>query len=55
MVAQNYAKKDRWWLKLFVFIVWVFDTVHQVLLVQFIYVYLVKEFGNFLFLLHLDQ
>lgn len=42
-------------MKLFVAGVYVFDTAHQVMLVQFIYVYLVQEFGNFFFLLEIDR
>ena len=54
-LLQNFSKKDSLWLKIFVLVVYAFDTAHQIMLVQFIYVYLVKEFGNFLFLIEVDR
>lgn len=54
-LLQNFSKKDGLWMKLFVAGVYVFDTAHQVMLVQFIFVYLVQEFGNFFFLLEIDR
>ena len=37
---------DKMWLKLFVFVAWVLDTVHEILLLAAVYVYLVKDIGN---------
>lgn len=52
---QNFSKKDNRWQKSFVVFIYCLDTVHQVMLVQYIYVYLVTEFGNFFFLLGVDK
>ena len=39
-------RKDAWWLKTFVAVVWTLDTVHQALTLKFGYNYLVTEFGD---------
>ena len=42
---QTY-RADSWWLKLFVAVVWILDTVHQALNLAAGYAYLVTNFGN---------
>ncbi|KAL5530979.1 hypothetical protein ACEPAG_3855 [Sanghuangporus baumii] len=49
---EKYSKTDKWQLQLYIFLVWAVDTVHEALLIQSLYIYLVKEFGNLLFLAH---
>ena len=36
------------WLKVYIFIVWIFDTAHEILLLWSIYIYLVKDIGDLL-------
>lgn len=52
MIFQKYSKTDKWQLKLYILLIWALDTVHEALLIKSLYVYLVKEFGNLLFLAH---
>lgn len=52
---KDFSKKDSRWLKIFVAFIYCLDTAHQAMLVQFIYVYLVTEFGNLSFLLKIDR
>lgn len=55
IIFKDFSKKDSRWLKFFVAFIYCLDTAHQAMLVQFIYVYLVTEFGNLSFLLKMDR
>ena len=41
-----HGRSDKLWTKIYVFIVWVLDTVHSILLLDAVYTYLVKDIGN---------
>ena len=43
---QSYGRTDKSWLKGYVFVAWVFDTVHEMFLLSAIYTFLVKDIGN---------
>ncbi|KAH8108978.1 hypothetical protein DFH11DRAFT_1731396 [Phellopilus nigrolimitatus] len=47
--------KDELWIKMVVFSVWIFDTVHQGLITHSCYIYLITEYGNPLFLATLEK
>ncbi|OCB90297.1 hypothetical protein A7U60_g2471 [Sanghuangporus baumii] len=49
---EIYSETDKWQLKLYIFLAWALDTAHEALLIQSLYIYLVKEYGNVLFLAH---
>ena len=48
LLHQSHGRMDRIWMNIFVFIVWVLDTVHEILLLAAVYVYLVKDIGDLL-------
>ncbi|KAL5514860.1 hypothetical protein ACEPAG_2176 [Sanghuangporus baumii] len=52
---ENPSRVDRLCEKLYVFLIWVLDTVHQALILKTLYVYFVREFGNFQYLNHLQR
>ncbi|KAL5478299.1 hypothetical protein ACEPAI_2483 [Sanghuangporus weigelae] len=52
---ENPSRDDRFREKLYVFSIWVLDTVHQALILKTLYVYFVREFGNFQYLNHLQR
>ena len=41
---------DRWWMKFYVSTAWLLDTAHSAVLLHTLYVYLIKEFANVLYL-----
>ena len=43
---QSYGKTDRNWLKCFVFVAWVLDSVHEALLLNNVYIDLVTDIGD---------
>lgn len=43
---QSYGQSDKAWLKYYVFVAWILDTIHEGLLLNGIYFYLVKDIGN---------
>ncbi|KAL5524131.1 hypothetical protein ACEPAG_8304 [Sanghuangporus baumii] len=43
---ETYFRTDKSWLKIFAVLVWILDTVYLVLVLKFLYIYFVKEFGN---------
>ena len=45
-LLQSYGRTDKLWLKGYVFVAWVFDTLHQMFLLSAIYTFLVKDIGN---------
>ncbi|KAL5478271.1 hypothetical protein ACEPAI_2455 [Sanghuangporus weigelae] len=47
---DRFAKTDKRWLTMYIFAIWTIDTAHQVILVDSLYMYFVKEFGNLLYL-----
>ncbi|EJC99656.1 uncharacterized protein FOMMEDRAFT_148554 [Fomitiporia mediterranea MF3/22] len=47
---EKYWKTEKLWLKLYTLVVWILDVVHQILLMKALYMYFVKEFGNFEFI-----
>ncbi|KAH8109884.1 hypothetical protein DFH11DRAFT_893616 [Phellopilus nigrolimitatus] len=48
----NMYPKDELWIKILVIVVWVFDSVHQGLITHTCYTYLITNYGNPLFLMH---
>ncbi|OCB88289.1 hypothetical protein A7U60_g4591 [Sanghuangporus baumii] len=53
--GQKPSRDNRFREKLYVFSIWVLDTVHQALILKTLYVYFVREFGNFQYLNHLQR
>jgi hypothetical protein len=51
---QNFYKTDKLWLKLFVVSAWILDTAHSAIIIQTLYIYLVKNFANPLFLVTIE-
>ncbi|KAE9389648.1 hypothetical protein BT96DRAFT_889999 [Gymnopus androsaceus JB14] len=47
---MHHSFSDRWFLKLFVVVLWVIDTLHVALLATFYYGYTVTNFGDYEFL-----
>ncbi|THG94059.1 hypothetical protein EW145_g8221, partial [Phellinidium pouzarii] len=47
--------KDETWLKIHVFVVWAFDTAHQALIIKANYIYLITQYGNPAFLVHVES
>ena len=45
---QSTDKTDFRWLKLYVFVDWVLNTLHQAFLLKAVYIYLVKDIGDVL-------
>ena len=43
LFVQKYWKTDKPWFKTYIFIIWIFDTVQEILVVQFSYMYFVKD------------
>ena len=44
---QTYGQSDKASLKCYVFVAWLFDTIHEVFLLNANYVYLVKDISDF--------
>ena len=40
---QSHAKADKLWMKVYIFVAWALDTIHEVFLLKTVYVYLVKD------------
>lgn len=52
---DKYSRKDKWFLRLFVFVVWALDTTLQVITIHSSYTSFVKSFGDFVALLGFDK
>ena len=44
--VQKYYDTDKLWLKIFVVLLWILNTIYIILTFKFLYVYFVKEIGN---------
>ncbi|THH05364.1 hypothetical protein EW145_g4852 [Phellinidium pouzarii] len=51
----TYHARDEIWIKMLVFVVWLFDAIHQGLITYTCYVYLVTEYGNIAYLAVLEK
>ena len=45
---QSHGRGDKLWMRIYVFVTWVLDAVHQIVLLASFYTYLVKDIGNLL-------
>ncbi|THH08791.1 hypothetical protein EW145_g2463 [Phellinidium pouzarii] len=43
---DKYTKTDKWWLKIYIFMVYALDTLHQIFLLSSLYTYFVTNFAN---------
>ena len=43
---KSYSRTDKMWMKAYVFVAWVLDTIHEVFLLKTAYVYLVKDIAD---------
>lgn len=49
---ENYAKSDRWWIKLSVALIWLLDTAHEVIVAHLVYTIFVLNFTDTTYLNH---
>ncbi|KAL5528061.1 hypothetical protein ACEPAF_7197 [Sanghuangporus sanghuang] len=52
---EKYFQSDKPWLKIFTILLWILETVYLMLVLKFLYIYFVKQFGNVDFLNNLDS
>ncbi|KAL5524135.1 hypothetical protein ACEPAG_8308 [Sanghuangporus baumii] len=52
---EKYFQSDKAWLKICTILLWILETVYLVLVLKFLYIYFVKQFGNIDFLNNLDS
>ncbi|KAI5114995.1 hypothetical protein M0805_007761 [Coniferiporia weirii] len=52
---DNYSKSDKLWLQLYLYVMYVLDTVHQVNMCISLYKYFVKDFANFVLIGKIDR
>ncbi|KAL5484814.1 hypothetical protein ACEPAI_7456 [Sanghuangporus weigelae] len=52
---EKYFQSDKPWLKICTILLWILETVYLVLVLKFLYIYFVKQFGNVDFLNNLDS
>ncbi|THH03921.1 hypothetical protein EW145_g5903 [Phellinidium pouzarii] len=52
---DTFSKTDRWWLKIYVFIVYALDTMHQTFILASVYLYFVSGFSDVSNLNHIER
>ncbi|KAL5506928.1 hypothetical protein ACEPAH_6384 [Sanghuangporus vaninii] len=52
---EKYFQSDKPWLKICTILLWILETVYLILVLKFLYIYFVKQFGNVDYLNNLDS
>ena len=45
-LLESYARTDKMWMKAYVLVAWVLDTIHEAFLMKAAYVYLVQDIAD---------